>query len=488
MTDPKVTPVYPEVTIAYMPHQPILNRQIDGPFKPILKTVPTRADFLDWSKLPDLIAVMLLAWAFASVVRRSRALVSGNWLGGWLLVVLHFSASMFLPAQGFAGILALIVTLTSLAWAGILFMKAALPYRKEVSSYWMLLTMLSVYSIYISLLVLSAPEWLMRVSAILLVVGPFVLTLRVARRFSHRLRWFTVALNFALCLFLLLVQSRPGVGADLALNAVFFTIYLGCCIHFWYIYPRATAGAFITIGGFFAWAAVFAISPLVAAYLPYAHVETEVWNLPKYVVAVGMILLMLEDQIGHNKHLALHDELTGLPNRRLFQDRLANALERARRTGTQTALLVLDLNHFKSVNDTLGHHVGDLLLQHVARLFGRRVRRSDTVARTGGDEFSVVLESPISRAEATHVGRTLQELLKEPMQLEDRLVPIGVSLGVAIFPDDAEDMETLCITADLRMYENKRSNEESSGELRAPGTKAGRRPPSPPRSGISLAP
>ena len=147
---------------------------------------------------------------------------------------------------------------------------------------------------------------------------------------------------------------------------MFFTVYFGCCIHFWYAYRRATAGAFITIAGFFAWASVFVVGPLIVALFPNVHLESEVWNLPKYVVAVGMILLLLEDQIEHNKYLALHDELTGLPNRRLFQDRLASALERARRTGSQAALLLVDLDHFKQVNDTVGHHIGDVLLKRVS--------------------------------------------------------------------------------------------------------------------------
>ena len=440
---------------------------------------------MDWTKFPDLIAVVLLAWAFASVVRHSHARVSGNWLNGWLLIVLHFSAYMFIPTPGMVGDVALVITETSLAWAGILFMKAALPYSQEVSSRWMLWVMLSGYTLYIAVIVLHAPAWLLSVSAVLLAAGPLAVTLSVARRFSHPLRWFTVILNSVLCVVLLLVQNRPANGPDLALSALLFTVYFGCGVHFWYIYPRATAGAFITIGGFFAWASVFAIAPFMSGYFPHTHVESEVWNLPKYVVAVGMILLMLEDQIAHNKHLALHDELTGLPNRRLFQDRLTNALERARRTSTQAALLVLDLDHFKQVNDTLGHHAGDLLLQHVGKLFEHRVRRSDTVARTGGDEFSVILESPTSRAEAAHVGRSLLDLLKEPMQLDDRAVPIGASLGVAIFPDDAQEMEALCIAADLRMYDNKRANGTNDDTANSQRTKPGRRPP--PRAGISVS-
>jgi diguanylate cyclase (GGDEF)-like protein len=211
----------------------------------------------------------------------------------------------------------------------------------------------------------------------------------------------------------------------------------------------------------------FGLMPLIKTYLPLFHVEKEVGDLPKFVVAMGMLLILLEDQIEHNKFLALHDELTGLPNRRLFHDRLSNALERARRTGAQTALLLVDLDHFKQVNDSFGHHIGDLLLQRVAAAFSGRVRRSDTVARTGGDEFSVILEEPTSRADAELVGHSLIQLLTEPLQLGNHTVRIGASVGIAIFPSDAADMESLCIAADQRMYDAKHASAHHADDTAA---------------------
>jgi diguanylate cyclase (GGDEF)-like protein len=281
-------------------------------------------------------------------------------------------------------------------------------------------------------------------------------------QFTHPLRWTVVGLNVALSVFLLYFQHQPGMGPMLAFDAVLFTVYLGCAIHFWFTYKRATAGAFITIAGFFAWAGVFVAGPCIAYYFPNFHLESEVWNLPKYVVAVGMIMLLLEDQLAHNKYLALHDELTGLPNRRLFQDRLVGSIERARRTGTHVALLLLDLDNFKMVNDTAGHHVGDLLLKHVSEQFIGRVRKSDTVARTGGDEFSVILEEPMTRADANRVGKILTKLLEEPITLAGRPVQVGASVGIAVFPDDAKDAESLRIAADLRMYTGKKAAREEA--------------------------
>jgi diguanylate cyclase len=414
-----------------------------------------RRSALDWSKLPDLIAFGLLAGAFGSVARNSQTPVSRHWLTAWLLIVTHFAALMFAPMPGLGGEIANLTGLLVLIWAGVLFTRAAVPYRTEKSSRAMLVALLSVYSLNILVLELNAPQWLLRTSALFFALGPLGVLLASIRRFNHPLRLIVVALHCGLATFLLVVEGRTN-GVDLALDGVLFTVYAAAAVHFWHTYRRATAGAFITITGFFLWANVFTVAPVTESLFPNLHLESEVWNLPKYVVAVGMILILLEDQIAYNKHLALHDALTGLPNRRLFHDRLASALERSRRMGGRMALLVLDLDRFKQVNDTLGHHSGDLLLQRVAELFHGRIRQSDTVARTGGDEFAVILEGPTSLAEAKRVGQSLLELLNEPLLLKDRLVKVDGSLGFAVFPDDAEDMEQLFIKADLRMYDHKR--------------------------------
>jgi len=411
---------------------------------------------LDWSKLPDFGAIALLACAFASVARRNQTPVSRLWLTGWIMIALHFAAFMFIPTRGNGGTIAIFTGLVALVWAGLLFIWASVPYRTLPSSGWTLAALLSTNTLYIGLISITpVASRALTPAAVLIGIAPLAVTLLSLRKFNHPMRWAVVMLYGALALFLLAVQHRSGNGPDLALNAVLFTVYLGWSIHFWYTYRQATTGAFITIAGFFSWALVFVIAPGISAFLPGFHLESEVWNLPKYVVAVGMILLLLEKQIEHNKYLALHDELTGLPNRRLFEDRLAKTLERASRSGSQVALLLVDLDRFKQVNDSLGHHVGDMLLSRVGDLFSGRVRRSDTVARTGGDEFSIILEGPTSREDPEFVSQSLIQLLKEPLNLGNHAVRIGASVGVAVFPEDASNLEALCIAADLRMYDSK---------------------------------
>lgn len=413
---------------------------------------------MDWSKIPDVAAVALLTLAFFSVARFGRTSAAGLWLIGWLMIVLHFVAYMLLQAPGIWGMASTVAGTCALIWAGVLFMWASVPYRNQPSSRWMLAALLSGTSFYTVVLFVAPPgHWLLKPAAALVGLLPLAVSLGYVRAFRHPLRWYVVALYCALSVFLLKIQNLPGSGAEWAINAVLFTVYIGCCVNFAYAYRRTTTGAFITILGFFLWANVFTIGPALQSSFPHFHLESEVWNLPKYVVALGMILILLEDEIEHNKFLALHDELTGLPNRRLFVDRLTNALERARRTGSQAALLLIDLDRFKEVNDTLGHHIGDELLKHVSKLFVAKVRRTDTVARTGGDEFSVVLEEPVRRSDAMRVARTLIDLLENPIAIKGSTIHVGASVGIAVFPEDAADAEALCIAADLRMYDKKRA-------------------------------
>lgn len=156
-------------------------------------------------------------------------------------------------------------------------------------------------------------------------------------------------------------------------------------------------------------------------------------------------------------HLAHHDALTGLPNRRMFEQRLAQALELSRRSGRDCALLFVDLDDFKAINDGRGHAVGDLVLQAVARTIVGAVRQADTVARLAGDEFTVLCENVDSEDAALQIAAKLEQAFESPLDIEGQPFPVRASIGVSLFPRDAQDAHTLLASADAAMYRIKQS-------------------------------
>jgi diguanylate cyclase (GGDEF)-like protein len=155
------------------------------------------------------------------------------------------------------------------------------------------------------------------------------------------------------------------------------------------------------------------------------------------------------------RHDAYHDALTGLPNRALFQDRLAQDIGRSRRAGTNTALLLLDLDRFKTINDTLGHAAGDTLLIEVAKRLASRRREGDTIARLGGDEFVMIASGLRHKEDAAVVAEQLIEVLKPPIKIDAHDLHVSASIGIAIFPDDGDQGASLLKSADMALYRAK---------------------------------
>lgn len=421
----------------------------------------TEVSLVNWTRIPDLVCAILMIWTFGSVSRDKQNRVSSIWMLAWVMILVHSIAALFTQIHGIWGGLVYIVFSVALAWAGLLFCHASMARRDRPSSRWMLLSLAAASFVYMTVLCLSSSRpWAMNLAAVLVTLCPLTVVLASLRSVQDRRTWAVLAVCAALSIFLLAVQNQRPYGITLAWNGYLFAAYFGtCCFSAW-THRRATPGTIVTITGFFGWSLVYILEPLQQARWPLVHIESEIWHLPAFVVAMGMLLMLFEDQLKTSKHLALHDELTGLPNRRLFQDRLENALARARRTGEPLGLLSIDLDEFKQVNDTLGHQAGDTLLRQVSALFASRTRRSDTVARTGGDEFCVILENPAGRADADHVAEAIRSLLHQPIPLGDHSIRVGASIGVAIFPEDGMDADSLCRVADLRMYAVKHGIEQ----------------------------
>jgi len=157
--------------------------------------------------------------------------------------------------------------------------------------------------------------------------------------------------------------------------------------------------------------------------------------------------------------MALHDALTGLPNRALLDDRMRHAIAHALRNKATVALILLDLDHFKEINDSLGHAAGDEVLKQVAERLDALLRASDTVARLGGDEFALVLPG-ISRTNMIAVVQKLCHSLQQPFQIRGHALNVGLSVGIATFPADGGDFQTLLQHADIAMYAAKKRHQE----------------------------
>jgi diguanylate cyclase (GGDEF)-like protein len=203
-------------------------------------------------------------------------------------------------------------------------------------------------------------------------------------------------------------------------------------------------------------------------YLPYrpiaAAIRDETTRL--YLVLLGGLLLLylalfrivarasgtLRRQAAENEYLALHDALTDLPNRSLFHDRAAQALLIAKREHARAALMIFDLDRFKEVNDTLGHHNGDLLLKEIGIRLRSELRESDSIARLGGDEFGVLLPKIPEADAACSVAEKIRQALRDPFILEGVALDIEASVGIALYPAHGHDVDTLLQRADVAMY------------------------------------
>jgi len=188
------------------------------------------------------------------------------------------------------------------------------------------------------------------------------------------------------------------------------------------------------------------------------HSQHRVFKI-RYLPIMGGSLVLLVQEISElvkNAHQAQHDSLTSLPNRSLFMDRCQQTLRAYQRNDTPFSIIQMDLNRFKEVNDTLGHHVGDLLLQQVAQRMHQHLRSIDTLARLGGDEFALLLPDT-NEIQAEEVAKHLQQKLQQPLQLEEHSLTVGVSMGICSAPKNGDHLQQLLQRADVAMYEAKKN-------------------------------
>ena len=186
------------------------------------------------------------------------------------------------------------------------------------------------------------------------------------------------------------------------------------------------------------------------------------WNGGTAVQTAVLDITLRKQYEERLRHQANFDPVTGLPNRSLALDRLISAIESARRRATRVSVLFIDVDRFKKINDTLGHAAGDRVLRSVAQRLKASVRRMDTVARQGGDEFVVLLSDVRLRSDAEAVSAKIAEACAEPFMLDGHEAVVTLSIGIASFPEDGDSAEALLRHADAAMYVAKRKRRQLS--------------------------
>ena len=213
---------------------------------------------------------------------------------------------------------------------------------------------------------------------------------------------------------------------------------------------------------------------VIQAFVPWGPVESNVrhellvmWSVTLGGLALFWLVLFqlimrasrrMRKQSDHNHNLANHDSLTGLPNREMVRRRTTAAIRRAERSGCSVGLLLFDLDRFKEINDTLGHHYGDLLLREIGPRLSRVLREGDCIARLGGDEFVVMLPDLVDAVHAQALGRRIRAELAAPFVLEGVSLDVEASMGIAVTPEHGADFSTLLQHADVAMYVAKKAN------------------------------
>lgn len=255
----------------------------------------------------------------------------------------------------------------------------------------------------------------------------------------------------------LALMNQERIGAYGVLTSAFgFATY-----RLWITLPRRTLGRFAILCSLSVWTLSFATHPFVLGHRPWQELADNIWDLQPIFFSMGVMMLLLEEQVVSTRHLAFHDQLTDLPNRRLLDGRIEEALDDARRSGTPVGILLFDLNGFKAINDTYGHPVGDLVLVETSRRIASLLNSAETLARLGGDEFVLVSTRAGSEERRIHFEAELQQAVSVPLRFNECEVSVTASFGCAVFPQDVLHIEQKRLTpallhiADQRMYANK---------------------------------
>jgi len=220
--------------------------------------------------------------------------------------------------------------------------------------------------------------------------------------------------------------------------------------------PHYSRGVIAAIVGLATWGLTYPLMLLLEHYFPGFALDRTIIAVPRYLVVAGVMVSLLEEHVERTERMAMHDPLTDLPNRRLFEQRLIATMEEARINRTTVACLVIDVDNFKTINDTLGHSAGDQLLRALAVRLSWHMSPRDILARTGGDEFTALLAGVTDEHHLRFIAGAMMSAGSVPIVIDGKPVDMHISIGIALSPDHADDIDSLRRAADEAMYTAKR--------------------------------
>lgn len=415
---------------------------------------------MNYRLTPDLAAMAVLLTILYFLRKRHPQERVDLWITGLLFIFLEAIAHAFYTPKGQWHLPSHVVALDSYLAAGVIFLWAAAKplFPRKPTLYYLLLNTPPIFAVLTTYGLDVRNPGIFHVfivcGLVLGLISPFLLAR--SARLGHA--WWLVALQVGLW----------GSGWFFASNGMYrdaayiplFALYLSTAVVFQLSLPSKSLGKVAIVLGFTVWALVFLLHSWVTNRPQYIDIAAQIWDMQKFLVTIGMLLVMLEHQVSSNEWYAFHDHLTGLANRRLFEDRLVAAIQQSKRNNTRTALLMLDLNGFKLINDSHGHEVGDEVLLHISNNLRGAIREPDTLARLGGDEFIIIAtdlprDRPAELIAEASIAR-ISRALRKPVNINGHSLTVAGSIGVAVYPDDTTDEVLLRRLADQRMYQQKR--------------------------------
>ena len=409
---------------------------------------------MDSSYLPDIFALSVFLAGFRPLVRRVGAYVN-LWFLGWGFLLVHYLVLSLDARAGWTHTAVSIAALWTAELCALCFVVASANMPNANVGPVLALELTVPVLLQSGLMVLCPGRGDLQLWAVGLFFGPGLHMLVWSKHRSRSMLVLSAA--FALFAAVTLPVAWREAAALPVTHSALAMLFLTAAYLYAAASGRFSRGIVAAVAGLSAWGLSYPLADIYLRLHPGAAISRALLECPQYLVAAGIVLTLLEEHLRRTERMAMHDPLTDLPNRRLFEERLVKTMEEARINRTTVACLVIDVDNFKHINDTLGHTVGDQLLRALAVRLSWHMSPRDILARTGGDEFTALLAGVNDENHLRFIASAMMSAASVPIAIDEhQSVDVRISVGIALSPDHAEDIDELRRMADEAMYSAKR--------------------------------